>query len=50
MTIILFWSTPFLIAKFLVYSEFAITFSTLLRTFTTLLFNELPTGWLISLP
>jgi phosphatidylinositol alpha-1,6-mannosyltransferase len=46
----LFSSTPLFIAKFFVYSEFAITFSTLLRTFITLLFNELPNGWLISLP
>ena len=41
-TITLSLLTPLLIAKFLVYSELAITFSTLLKTLITLLFKELP--------
>ena len=36
--------------KFFVYSEFAITFSTLFKTLFALLFKELPLGWLISFP
>jgi len=35
-------STPFSMAKFFVYSEFAITFSTLFKTLFALLFKELP--------
>ena len=41
--------TPQLIAKFFVYSELAITFSTLFKTSKTRLFKLVPLGWLISL-
>ena len=44
MITILFCLLQLFIAKFFVYFEFAIIFSELFNTFTTLLFNELPTG------
>ena len=39
-----FESIPFSIARFFVYSELAITFSTLFKTFLTLLLIKLPKG------
>ena len=42
--------TPISIAKFLVYFELAITFSTLFKTFNKRLLIPDPLVWLISLP
>ena len=49
-TIIFSSLTPILIAKFLVNFEFAITFSTLFKTFNKRLLIPDPLAWLISLP
>jgi hypothetical protein len=49
-TIILSALTPILIARSLVYFEFAITFSTLFKTINKRLLILDPLAWLISLP